>query len=171
MTNWAFASPSQVSLSHGVVTVQGSTPKTTVLLPGLDETVMGKFYGHRIRERCLNEPLQINFRWHPDSSTLPVADVCVLAGKIAEQIQPADMESLSKTKRFLLLNPDPPSEPLLKLFDSSINPATVLQLGSFAGGSGRYFWQALASKHPDTFKIEEIQGSGRFLREWIRSEF
>ncbi len=169
--SWALCTPSQIQLTNGVVAVHGQAPQTTVLVLGLDETVMGKFYGHRIRERCAKEPLQLCMRWTPTAAALPASDVCVVAGNVTEQVTVQDNPSLAKIKRWVLLNPDQPSSSLLKLMDVDAPPPVTIQFGSFAGGPGRYFWQALAAKHPAQIKIEEITGSGRFLRDWSRTTF
>lgn len=168
---WALLTPSQVQLTDGVVTVRGQAPQTTALILGLDEAVMGKFYGHRIRERCATEPLQLSMRWNSTAATLPAADVCVLAGKVAEQVDVKASHALAKAKRWLLLNPDQPSASLLQLMEVDTPPPVTIQLGSFAGGAGRYFWQALAAKHLAHVKIQEVSGSGRFLRDWSRTAF
>lgn len=168
---WALCTPSQIQLTDGVVAVRGQAAQTTVLVLGLDETVMGKFYGHRIRERCAAEPLQLCMRWTPTDASLPAADVCVLAGNVTKYVATKDSLSLTKAKRWLLLNPDQPSSSLLKLMDVEEPPPVTIQVGSFASGPGRYFWQALAAKHPAQIKIEEITGSGRFLRDWSRTTF
>lgn len=168
---WALCTPSQIQLTDGLVTVGGKAPRTTVLVLGLDETVMGKFYGHRIRERCETESMQLRMRWASSAATLPIADVCVLAGNVTEQIAIQDNPSLAMAKRWVLLNPDQPSSSLLKLMDVDALPPMTIQIGSFAGGPGRDFWQALAAKHRSQIKIEEITGRGRFLPDWSRTTF
>lgn len=168
---WALFTPSLVQLTDGVVIVRGQSPQTISLITGLDETVMGRFYGQRIRERCATEPLQLCMRWHLSTSALPAADVCVVAGNVAGQIDVQASPTLAKARRWVLLNPGVPSSSFLQMMDVDAPPAVLIQLGSFAGGSGRYFWQAFAAKHSTQVKIQEIKGSGQFLRDWSRAVF
>ena len=167
---WALCTPSRIQMVHGMVVVHGNAPQTTVLLYGLDETVMGKFYGHRIRERCATESLQLFVRWSPSAVDLPEADVVVLAGKVSEEVAVQDHPSLAKAKRWLLLNPDQPCASLLELMDVERPPPVTIQVGALVSGTGRYFWPSFAAKHPNHIKIEEISGRGRFLRDWSRSK-
>lgn len=168
---WALSTPSPVHLINGVVVVHENAPKATVLLYGLDETVMGKFYGHRIRERCSKEALQLFMLWNPSTVALPEVDIVILAGKVSERVAAHDNPSLAKAKHWLLLNPDLPCSSLLELMDVEVPPPVTIQIGSFVSGPGRYFWSGLAAKHPNHIKIEEISGRGRFLRDWSSSKF
>lgn len=168
---WALCIPSHIKLAKGVVVVSDRDPQTNVLVLGVDETVMGKFYGHRIRERCATERLQLFMLWTPIETSWPNADICVLAGSVARKIVIEDNFSRTKIKRWLLLNPDQPSVSLLKLMDVEVPPSVTIRVGSLAGGDGRYVWQTLATKHPAQIKFEEIAGRARFLREWSQSSF
>lgn len=167
---WALVTPSQVRLAGGVVEVTGKTKGTHVVLPAIDESVMGKFYGHLLRQRCAAEALSVSVRWQP-AGPLPQADACVLAGKAVENLSGNDVAAILKAKRLLLLNPDQAEPALLGSLTGAGAPAMTIQMGSFAGGPGRYAWQALAARYPERIKIDEVAGSGRFLRNWSASAF
>lgn len=157
----ALITESSVTLKKGLVSVRGSVEvKETWLLPGIDETVLGQFYGHRLRSSCVKQSCQAWIRWKSGAALPGQATRVICVGSTSKNLLEQDQEILAKAKDLIFLNPDEPVPWLQEALKSEIK--VTCRFGSFAAGSSRFIWQALAAANPQ-IRLEIIEGRGRYV--------
>ena len=157
----ALLTESPVGLKKGIVTIDGgSAAKETWLLPGIDETVLGQFYGHRLRTSCSTQPCHAWIRWTPGAPLPGQATKIICVGSTSKNLIAQDQEIFEKAANLTFLNPDEPAPWLQAALNSQLK--ATCKFGSFAAGSSRYLWQALAANNPQ-IKFQTVEGKGRFI--------
>jgi hypothetical protein len=160
----ALFTPSDISLRDGIVRVSATAAKEHWLLLGIDESVLGRFYGHQIRRQHGLRQAAISVRWQQGARLPNGLPMLVCPGKVAAMLDESAKGSVVSALQVVFVNPDPPSVVLAEIL--SQRPLSRCLIGGFSGGQSRIVWEALADRLPE-LHLDTIEGAGRYLPTWI----
>ncbi|MCF6238736.1 MAG: TMEM8 family protein [Candidatus Marinimicrobia bacterium] len=156
-----------VRLDQGFVVMGSEDPERRFFVLSIDEQIMGKAYGQRIRGSLLEKELEGVQVWIEWVSSLPdpgIKDLVVVVGDGVNQLEGRRLATLRHASGLIFLNPGAPSK---ELFENLAQmPPIRIKWGEFNPSQNHMAWETLASQH-ENVEFNIIPAAGVYLPDWV----
>jgi len=162
----AFVFPSRPSVRLHLGWIRmGDDQVPAVWIAAPDPAVLGQAHGQRFRQQPLEgDSGAIHLEWHHGELDPGPSDTVVFSGKGIAGLEGKRLTTAAGAKRWILLNPDFPSQAFVEAMKSS--PPIRILWGEFHAGNARYVWEGLAEKN-DNISVERVRAAGQYLPDWM----
>ncbi|MAS97178.1 MAG: hypothetical protein CMO55_28645 [Verrucomicrobiales bacterium] len=165
---WGSPSNPKVTNESGWVTIgKNGKGNNRIWIVDPDSEILGKAYGQRLRGLASlldeTENRSVAVQWEKIEPIPNRDDVVFLSGVGLQEVSAQRMDQLVNSERWILLNPDMPSEELVSRIE--LLPEVCIFWGEFNPGRSRYIWQSIAEKYKHV-SFETVTAAGKYLPNW-----